>query len=86
MPASPLSACSSRFWKAPSEPRCAEMAEMASSRRPIAGRASESRIRDADVAAEVVALTRHRVTSNVSAALAAQANVQARNAMRLLTG
>ncbi len=46
--------------------------------------AAESRIRDADVAAQVVALMRHRLKSQAGQALLAQAHVQARNAVRLL--
>jgi flagellin len=46
--------------------------------------AAESRIRDADMAAEVVALTRNQVKGGVSRAMTAQARVQAHNALRLL--
>jgi flagellin len=46
--------------------------------------ASESRIRDADVGAEVVSLTRHRMFADVNRALAAQGHVRARNALHLL--
>jgi flagellin len=46
--------------------------------------AAESRIRDADVAAEVVSLARYRLRSEVNRALAAQAHVDARKALTLL--
>ncbi len=46
--------------------------------------AAESRIRDADVAGEVVALARHRVSVEINRALAAQAHVDARRAIGLL--
>ena len=46
--------------------------------------AAESRIRDADVAAELVALTRQRVAGEVNRALTAQAHVEARRALKLL--
>lgn len=45
---------------------------------------AESRIRDADMAAEVVALTRGQITGNLSRAMTAQARVHAHNALRLL--
>lgn len=45
---------------------------------------AESRVRDADVAAEVVSLTRHRVLSDVNRALAAQGHTDARRALNLL--
>jgi flagellin len=46
--------------------------------------AAESRIRDADVAAEVVSLSRARLVSDVGAALSAQANQSAAALLRLL--
>lgn len=45
---------------------------------------AESRIRDADMAAEVVALTRNQIVANVSRAMTAHARVQAHSALRLL--
>lgn len=47
---------------------------------------AESRIRDADMAAEVVSLTRNQIRGDVSRAMTAQARVQAQNALRLLVG
>lgn len=46
--------------------------------------ASESTIRDADIAQEVTALTRSRILNQASTALLAQANIQAQNASALL--
>ena len=46
--------------------------------------AAESRIRDADMAAEVVALTRSQITAGVGRAMAAHAQLQAHSALRLL--
>ena len=46
--------------------------------------ATESRIRDADVAEEVVSLTRHRIRADVSRSLSAHAHVRARDVLQLL--
>ena len=46
--------------------------------------AAESRIRDADMAVEVAALTRHRIRAQAAGALSAQAHLRARDVVRLL--
>jgi flagellin len=46
---------------------------------------AESRIRDADMAVEVAALTRNRIRGQAAAALTAQAHLRARDVVRLLT-